>query len=107
VPEYESIFMELLRYAPHPNTEKLKVNNFPFGINFNIHAKVWILMPQSLHDAVQKALIAKEELNSGVQGKTPSIQSVSVTPRAQQHQTPAKQDLGHQDMPRGPIFMTP
>jgi hypothetical protein len=26
VPEYEAHFMELLRYAPHLNTEKLKVN---------------------------------------------------------------------------------
>jgi hypothetical protein len=28
VPEYEARFMELLRYAPHLNTEKLKVNKF-------------------------------------------------------------------------------
>jgi hypothetical protein len=46
--------MELLRYAPHLNTEKLKVNKFVFGLNFNIRAKVRILMPQTLHDAVQK-----------------------------------------------------
>jgi hypothetical protein len=26
VPEYEARFMELLRYAPHLNTEKLRVN---------------------------------------------------------------------------------
>jgi hypothetical protein len=30
VPEYEAHFMELLRYAPHLNTEKLKVNRFVF-----------------------------------------------------------------------------
>jgi hypothetical protein len=30
VPEYEARFMELLRYAPHLNTEKLKVNRFVF-----------------------------------------------------------------------------
>jgi hypothetical protein len=66
VPEYEAQFMELLRYAPHLNMEKLKVNKFLFNINFNIHVKVRILMPQTLHDAIQKALIAKEELTNGV-----------------------------------------
>jgi hypothetical protein len=65
VPEYEAHFMELLRYAPHLNTEKLKVNRFLFGLNVNIRAKVRILMPQTLHDVVQKALIAEEELISG------------------------------------------
>jgi hypothetical protein len=61
VSEYEARFMELLQYAPHLNTDKLKVNKFVFGLNFNICAKVRILMPQTLHDAFQKALIAKEE----------------------------------------------
>jgi hypothetical protein len=37
--------MEFLRYAPYMNKEKLKVNKFFFGLNFNIHAKVRILMP--------------------------------------------------------------
>jgi hypothetical protein len=64
--------MEFLRYALHLNTKKLKVNNFVFGLNFNIRAKVTILMPQNLHNAVQKVFIAKEEFNSGGQGKTPS-----------------------------------
>jgi hypothetical protein len=50
--------MELLRYALHINTEKLKVNNFVFGLNFNIRVKARILMPHMLHDVVQKALIA-------------------------------------------------
>ena len=58
--------MELLRYAPHLNTEKLKVNKFVFGLNFNIRENVMILMPQMLYDAVQKALIVEEELKSGV-----------------------------------------
>jgi hypothetical protein len=31
VPEYEARFLELLRYAPHLNTEKLKVNHFVLG----------------------------------------------------------------------------
>jgi hypothetical protein len=52
VPEYEDLFMELLRYSPHLNTEKLKVNNFVFGLNVIIHVKVRILMTQILHDAV-------------------------------------------------------
>jgi hypothetical protein len=69
VPEYEARFMELLRYAPHLNTEKLKVNKFVFGLNFNIRVKVRILMPQTLHDAVQKALIAEEELTKWGSGK--------------------------------------
>jgi hypothetical protein len=72
VPEYEARFMELLRYAPHLNTEKLKVNRFVFGLNGSLRAKVRILMPQTLHDAVQKALIAEEELISGGQTRTPS-----------------------------------
>jgi hypothetical protein len=52
VPKYEARFMELLRYAPHLNIEKLKVNKFVFDLNFNIHVKVRILMPQTLHDVV-------------------------------------------------------
>jgi hypothetical protein len=50
--------MELLKYAPHLNTEKLKINKFVFGLNFNFQAKVRSLMPQMLHDVVQKALMA-------------------------------------------------
>jgi hypothetical protein len=66
VPEYEAHFMELIWYALHLNTEKLKVNKFVFILNHNIHAKVRILMPQTLHDVIQKALIVEEELISGV-----------------------------------------
>ena len=55
--------MELLQYAPHLNTEKLKVNRFMFGLNGSLRAKVRILMPQTLHDVVRKALIAEEELS--------------------------------------------
>jgi len=62
---YEVRFMEPLRYPPHLNTEKLKVNKFVFGLNFNIHAKVRIAMIQTLHNAVQRALIVEEEMNSG------------------------------------------
>jgi hypothetical protein len=71
VPEYEAHFMELLRYAPHLNTEKIKVNRFMFDINGGLREKVMILMPQTLHDVVQKALIVEEELISGGQTKTP------------------------------------
>jgi hypothetical protein len=72
VPEYEACFMELLWYALHLNTKKLKVNRFVFGLNDSLRAKVRILMPQTLHDAVQKALIAEEELISGGQTRTPA-----------------------------------
>jgi hypothetical protein len=58
VPEYEALFIELLRYAPHLKTEKLKVNKFVFSLNVNIHMKVRILIPKTLHIVVQKALIA-------------------------------------------------
>jgi hypothetical protein len=60
VPEYEAHFMELLGFAPHLNIDKLKVNRFFFGLNVDIHEKVSILMPQSLHDVFQKVLIAEE-----------------------------------------------
>jgi hypothetical protein len=83
VPEYEAHFMELLRYAPHLNTEKLKVNKFMFGLNVSIRAKVRILMPQTLHDVVQKALIAEEELISGGQRRTPARPAGHVTSGAQ------------------------
>ena len=65
MPEYEAYFMELLWYAPHLNTIKLKVNRFVFSLNGGLCAKVRILMPQTLHDTIQKALIAEEELISG------------------------------------------
>ena len=67
--------MELLRYAPQLNTEKLKVNKFMFSLNFNICVKLRILVHQTLHDAVHKALIVEEELNSGGQGRTSSRQT--------------------------------
>jgi hypothetical protein len=60
VPEYEARFMEFLRYALHLNTEKLKVNRFVFSLNDSLREKVRILMPQTLHDVVQKALIVEE-----------------------------------------------
>jgi hypothetical protein len=71
VPEYEARFMELLWYALHLNIEKLKVNRFVFGLNGSLRAKVRILMPQTLHDTVQKALLVEEELISGGQTRTP------------------------------------
>ena len=52
MPEYETHFMELLWYAPHLNKEKLKVNQFLFGLNGSLHAKVRILMSQTLHDLI-------------------------------------------------------
>ena len=70
MPEYEACFLELLRYAPHLNTKKLKVNRFVFGLNDSLHPKVRILMPQTLHDTVQKALIVEEDYISGGQTRT-------------------------------------
>ena len=90
MPEYETRFMELLWYAPHLNTEKLKVNRFVFGLNGNMRAKVRILMPQTLHDVVQKALIAEEELINGGQTRTPARPAGQVSSGTQQHQTPAR-----------------
>jgi hypothetical protein len=72
VPEYEAHFMELLRYAPHLNTKKLKLNKFMFSLNVTICAKVGILMPNTLHDVVQKALIEEEELISAGQKRNPA-----------------------------------
>jgi hypothetical protein len=83
-------FMELLRYDPHPNTEKLKVKKFVFGLNFNIRAKMRILMPQNLHDAVQKVFIAEEQLNNGGQRRTPSRKIGQIPLRAPQQQTPVR-----------------
>jgi hypothetical protein len=107
VPEYEAHFMELLRYAPHLNTEKLKVNKFVFGLNVSIRAKVRILMPQTLHDVVQKALIAEEELISGGQRRTPARPVGQVSSGAQQHQTPARHSPGYRGFQRGSTFTTP
>jgi hypothetical protein len=44
--------MELIWYALHLSTEKLKVNRFVFSLNDNIREKVRILMPQTLHDVI-------------------------------------------------------
>jgi hypothetical protein len=62
VPEYEAHFMELLRYPPQLKTRNIKVNKFVFGLNVIIHAKLRILIPQKLHNVVQKALISEEEM---------------------------------------------
>jgi hypothetical protein len=82
--------MELLRYASHLNTEKLKVNRFVFNLNHSLREKVRILMPQTLHDAIEKALIAEEELISWGQTRTLVRPIGKVSSRAQQHQTPTK-----------------
>jgi hypothetical protein len=107
VPEYEARFMELLWYAPHLNTEKLKVNRFVFGLNGSLRAKVRILMPQTLHDAVQKALIAEEELISGGQTRTPARLVGKSSLGAPRHQTPARHTPGHRGFQRGSTFTTP
>jgi hypothetical protein len=107
VPEYEARFMELLRYALHLNTENLKVNRFVFGLNGSLRAKVRILMPQTLHDVVQKALIAEEELISGGQTRTPARPAGQGSSGTPQHQTPVRHTLGHHGFQRGSTFATP
>ena len=106
MPEYEADFMELLWYAPHLNTEKLKVNRFMFGLNDSLRAKVRILMPQTLHDAIQKALIAEEELISGGQTRTPARPAGQGSSGMPQHQTPARHTLGYCGFQRGSTFAT-
>jgi hypothetical protein len=64
--------MDLLRYALHLNTKKLKFNKFLFGLNVRVFPKVRILMPQTFHDVVHKAFIAEEELINGGQRRTPT-----------------------------------
>jgi hypothetical protein len=107
VPEYEARFMELLRYAPHLNTEKLKVNRFVFGLNGSLRAKVRILMPQTLHDVVQKALIAEEELVSGVRpGPQRDLQDrVHLVRRSSRRQRDVRR--GYRGFQRGSTFTTP
>ena len=107
VPEYEACFMELLRYAPHLNTEKLKVNRFMFGLNDSLRAKVRILMPQTLHDAVQKALIAEEELISGGQTRTPTRPAGQGSSSMSQQQTPTRCTTGYHGFQRGSTFTMP
>jgi len=97
VPKYEACSMELLRYAPHLNTKKLKVNKFMFGPNVKVHVKVRILMPQTLHDVVQKDLIAEEELISRGQGKTSARLTRQTMSGVQQHQIPARRTSRYRD----------
>jgi hypothetical protein len=43
--EYESRFMDLIRYDPHLKIEKLKVKKIVFILKFKVSEKVRILMP--------------------------------------------------------------
>jgi hypothetical protein len=98
--------MELLWYAPHLNTKKLKVNKFFYGLNFNIRERVRILMPQTLHEAVQKDIIAEEEINSSGQNR-PLRPTRSVAPRTTPQQSVNRPTTMHRDTPRGPFFAMP
>jgi hypothetical protein len=82
--------MEMLWYDLNLNTKKLNFNRFVFGLNDNIRAKLRILMPQNLHDSVQKALIEEEELISEGQTRTPVRPAGQVSSGAQEHQTPSR-----------------
>jgi hypothetical protein len=42
VPDYETIFMELLRYAPHLNMKKMDIKKFVTDFNSSFYAKVRI-----------------------------------------------------------------
>jgi hypothetical protein len=99
--------MELLLYASHLNTEKPKVNKFVFGLNVSICEKVRILMPQTLHDVFQKALVEEEELISEGQSRTPARPTGPSTSGAQQHQTPVRHAPGYRGTPRGSTFTAP
>jgi hypothetical protein len=77
------------------------------GLNGGLCEKVRILMPQTLHDAIQKALIAEEELISGGQTRTPTRPVGQDSSGAQQHQTPARHMPGYHGFQRGSTFTTP
>jgi hypothetical protein len=107
VAEYKAHFMELLWYALHLNMEKLKVNRFVFGLNSSLCAKVRILMPQTFHDVIQKALILEEELISGGQTRTLARPVGQVSSGAQKHQTPARHTSRYRGFERGSTFTSP
>jgi hypothetical protein len=95
------------RYVPHINTEKLKVNRFLFGLNVRICAKVRILMPQTLHDVIQKALIIEEEVISGGQIRTPTVRPLEQVSYGAQHQTTARHTPRYHGFQRGSTFTAP
>jgi hypothetical protein len=99
--------MELIWYAPHLNTDKLKVKKFVFVLNVNIRAKVRILMPQTLDDDIKKTLIAEEDLVSGGQSRTPMRPTRHASSGVQQHETPTRHSLGYHGFKRGSTFTTP
>jgi hypothetical protein len=65
-----------------------------FFLNENIIAKVGILIPQTLHDVFQKALIVEEELISGGQRRTPTRLVGQVSSRVKENQRPASHSPG-------------
>jgi hypothetical protein len=107
VPEYKACFMELLWYAPHLNTKKLKVNRFLFGLNVSIHAKVRIMMPQTLHDVISEGPHSRGGYYQWGQRRTPTRPVGQVSSGAQLHQTPAMNSLGYRRFQRGSTFTTP
>lgn len=65
--------MELLRYDTHLNTKALNVNKILYGLNPIIKEKICILRPTTLHEVVQQAIIAEEELLRNKGGDKPQI----------------------------------
>jgi len=51
------------------NIDNLKVNKFIYGLHPHIKEKVHILMPKTLHRAMQRAIILEEELLGNVEDK--------------------------------------
>ena len=66
-----------------------------FELNGSLHEKVRILMPQTLHDVVQKALVAENTLISMGQTRTPARLARQGSSGTPQHQTPARHTLGY------------
>jgi len=63
--------MELLRYALHLNLLNLWVNEFFYGLNYNIISKVRILIPHTFHETMHRDIIYEEELIGDGQLRSP------------------------------------
>jgi hypothetical protein len=58
--EHAARFMALLKYASRLDIEKLKVIRFVLDLNDSLRASLKCLMPQTLHDVVQKTVVQDE-----------------------------------------------
>jgi hypothetical protein len=78
-----------------------------FGLNVNIRTKVRILVPQTLHDAIHKAVIEEEEIINGGHSRTLGRLAGQASSGVQQHQTPSRHATRYRGTPRGSNFTTP